>query len=413
MKRLAWAIWRHMLRKGPQVEEDQPPSPIGRGVGGEGVRASGPHGATALTPALSRWERGPVASLLFIVAVGSAIMGVGCASNQPNNSASSDAPSVSSQARPNLPSAEVLRERLTGANNGLELRRWTVVDAPDRVMNVLSNHADGAAADQETIDRLKRNGFRFIRVPVSELDALVAELGGATIDRNEWHGQVYDWRALMEQPIDPRGLAVAIDGRVRRFDRGAFRLLIRSWTAQMEDGPRMHLEVLPQHSLPRANDLRRLMGEKPADAGEAFATLALDLQLQAGYAYVLVSESPEADWPELDRPAVVNEALAGVVGDEPAPGAPDGSLPAVRPRDGGWSRMGPPEAIGPEAGAPLTLGEMLLPLSVSPPMRRVLAFVPKIPAELFPPIYESDEAIGRAGDRSGEPSPVARRERDR
>jgi hypothetical protein len=335
----------------------------------------------------------------------------GCASDDSAKPKADAGDASSASGRPNIPSAEVLRERLTGSNNGLELRRWTVIDAPDRVMNVLSNHADGSAADQETIDRLKRNGFRFIRVPVSELDALVSELGGATIDRNEWHGQVYDWRALMEQPIDPRGLAVAIDGRVRRFDRGSFRLLVRSWTTQMEDGPHMHLEVLPQHSLPRANDLRRLMGEKPADAGEAFATLALDLQLQAGYAYVLVSESPEVDWPELDRPALVNEVLVGAAGDEPAPDAPDESLPAVRPRDGGWSHVGPPESVGPEAGAPLTLGEMLLPLSVSPPMRRVLAFVPKIPAELFPPVYESDEAMGHAGERSG--STVARRERER
>ncbi len=351
----------------------------------------------------------------------------GCASEQKGDAKDAGANASSPEGRPNLPSAEVLRDRLTGINNGLELRRWTVVDAPDRVMNVLATHADGAAADQDMVDRLKRNGLRFVRVPSSEVDALVAELGGATVDRNEWHGQVYDWRPLMEQPIDPRGIAVAIDGRVRRFDRGEFRVLIRSWTVQMEDGPYLHLEVLPQHRVARANDLRRLLGEKPADAGEAFATLALDLQLQAGFAYVLVSESPEIDWPEMDRPAEVNAALqdqddANAAGadaardaDRVATGA-EAPPQAVRPRP---SRVGPPEAIGPEAGAPMTLGEMLLPLSESPPMRQVLVFVPKIPAELFPPVYESDEARGRG--ETAAPSTtdgnsadrIARKERNR
>lgn len=307
----------------------------------------------------------------------------GCASRASSDKQAAGASSESApQARPNIPSPEVLRDRLTGANNGLELRRWTVVDAPDRVVNVLSTHADGAAADQVAVDRLKRNGLRFVRVSADQLEPLVAELGGATMDRNEWHGQVYDWRALMEQPIDASGLAVAIDGRVRRFDRGEFRMLIRGWTVQMEDGPYMHLEILPQHHVPRANDLRRLLGEKPADAGEAFATLSLDLQLEAGYAYVLVSEPPEIDWPSLDRPASERVVEAGA-------DASNAAKPPPRPRAG---RVGPLDGVGPDAGAPLTLGEVLLPTAVSPPMRQVLVFVPKIPLELFPPVYESEQA---------------------
>jgi hypothetical protein len=326
----------------------------------------------------------------------------GCASDKSKTAPDGDVAAIDSpDARPRMPSADVLRERLTGTNNGLELRRWTVIDAPDRVMNVLTAHADGAAADQDVVDRLKRNGLRFVRVPVSEVDALVAELGGATIDRNEWHGQVYDWRPLMEQPIDQRGIAVAIDGRVRRFDRGEFRVLIRAWTVQMEDGPYLHLEVLPQHRIARAGDLRRLLGEEPSDAGESFATLALDLQLEATFAYVLVSESPQIDWPTLDRPAEVNAALgqnalelggAGVDG-EPEPEITAAKTAPAAPRPPRPSRVGPPGDVGPEAGAPMTLGEMLLPLSESPPMRQVMVFVPKIPQELFPPVYESEQSM--------------------
>lgn len=317
--------------------------------------------------------------------------------------------------RDSRPVAEIVRERLTGSNNGLEVRHWTVLDSSERVMNVLSQHADGAAADPASIGRLKRNGLRFVRVPADQVDKIVSELGGALTDRNEWNGQVYEWRALDERPIDNRGTAIAIDGRVRRFDRGDFRLLLRSWTVMMEDNPYMHVEMLPQHRLPQSNNLRLLLGQKPEDAGEAFASLALDLQLQAGYAYVLVSESPSVDWPALDKPAadqpsaVGDQQAAAGEGESSKSGVDQAAKsaavaakpPAVRPRGG----VGPDEAIGPEAGAPRTLGEVLLPLSVSPPTRELLVFVPRIPQELFPPVYESDLSARRpAKDKGAEPS---------
>jgi len=332
----------------------------------------------------------------------------GCTSDQKPGKSQNPVPSdaVSGLGSPQndrqgLVDAEVIRERLTGTNNGLEVRRWTVLDAPDRVMNVLSEHADGAACGQTNIDRLRRNGFRFIRVKAAEIDAVVKELGGATLDRNEWHGQVYDWRSLRDQSIDTHGTAVAIDGRVRRFDRGDFRLLIRSWTVLMEDGPHLHLEVLPQHLLPRANNLRLLIGEKPEDTGEAFATLALDLQLQAGFGYVLVSESPAIDWPQLDEPALMPDGgeEAGDVAAVPKGEGGEVSTPVAPPAVRHKPRVGPGENFGPEAGTPRTLGEILLPSSVAPPTRELLVFVPKIPAELFPPVYESDLSARRPAER--------------
>src|SRR5688572_26274372 len=167
------------------------------------------------------------------------------------------------------------RSRLTNTDNGLELRRWSVLDQPQVLRQVLARHRDGEALDAEALNRLRRNGFRFIRVPLEALPELLSDLGGASIDRTEWHGQVHVWPPLAQRPVAqgpsaPRhgrrdaasppanrygsGAAVAVDGRIDRYDRGEFRLLARSWTVHMEDGPFLHLELLPEHYCQPVND---------------------------------------------------------------------------------------------------------------------------------------------------------------
>jgi len=335
------------------------------------------------------------ASIMSLALLGGCSSGKGDGSAKQASSGSGE-PSRSAPQPTEKSTADLIRDQLLGSNNGLEIRRWTVLDTVDRAAAVVAEHADGGAAGETACARLRQNGFRFARVPADQLDTIVAALGGATVDRNEWHGQVYDWRSLREQTIDSRGTAVAIDGRVRRFDRGEFRLLIRGWTIMMEDGPRLHMEILPQHRLPAANNLRRLLNENPEDAGEAFASMALDLDMQAGFAYVLIGESPTIDWPQLDKPApavVTVPASAMQSSPPPAPAAASAQAaappPAVAPPR---PRVGPDDSIGPEAGTPRTLGEVLLPNMPSPPTRDIIVFVPKIPDEMFPPVYASDLA---------------------
>jgi hypothetical protein len=302
--------------------------------------------------------------------------------------------------------AEIVRDRLVGTNNGLEIRRWTVPDATSRSMSALAEFSEGSPLSEAVAQRLRRNGLRLARVPADRLDDLMATLGGATLDRTEWHGQVYDWRSLRDQPIESRGTAIAIDGRVRRFQRGEFRLLIRGWTLMMEDGPYFHLEMQPQYRLPRQNDLQRALGRVVDEPTESFASVALDMRMQSGCAYVLVSEPPTTDWPAFDRPATalpnlpstLRQVAAGSLVETLRSGAaPAAATPAQAPTP--RSRVGPDDTIGPEAGAPRTLGEVLLPAMSSPPAREIIVFLPKIPDELFPPIYESDLASMRGGGR--------------
>lgn len=277
---------------------------------------------------------------------------VGCAS-APTPSATNDGVALAAR-----------KNRLANTDNGLEVLRWTVLDHPNRLQTTLLKYANGEAVPAPTAERLQRNGFRMLRMPADQVEALLAELGGATIESNEWQGQVHQWRALLDRPVETAGRAIAVDGHVRRYDRGEFRLLVRSWIVPMEDGVRMQFEMLPQHHRSQTNNLRKLLGEQQTQV-DGFAACALDLQLEPGYAYVLVGEPPQAKW------------IAP--GAEAAPDQPA----AIPPRFARTPRVGPSDLFANEEATPLTIGELLLPRAAKPASRGILVFVPKVSPDLL------------------------------
>ena len=129
----------------------------------------------------------------------------------------------------------------------------------------------------------------------------------------------------------------------------------------------MHLEVLPRHDQPQQQNLRTLLGEG-GPTGEGFGNLAIDLRLEAGWAYVLVGESPQQRWP--DEPSAKTTVQPG------------GSARA--------SRTGPVDVAGPDTEVPLTMGEFLLGVRTSTARRTVIVFVPHVPQELFVPVQASE-----------------------
>ncbi|MCI0364292.1 MAG: hypothetical protein L0Y44_09780 [Phycisphaerales bacterium] len=245
------------------------------------------------------------------------------------------------------------RNRLPNTDNGLEIRRWTVQTRPSLIAPTIARYSDPSAIEPAMASRLSRNGFSLARIPIDQLGSLLNDLGGATVDANEWHGQVPQWRSLEMRLVPPGGQALAIDGRVRRFDRGEFNLFMRSWTVQMEYGPTMHVEIVPEHRLPQINNLRRLLGEQ-TQSGEGFAGASLDLLLESGYGFIVWGETPQA----------------------PAPHKSDAQ------RRG---NIGAFDSVGPAVSPPPTLGELLLAPERTPPSRDILILIPKIAPELFVP----------------------------
>jgi hypothetical protein len=220
---------------------------------------------------------------------------------------------------------------LPATDHGLRIRQWRIADDTDRIAEAMVRHADGEAADPPAIERLRRNGFRFVRIPAEDVDALLEDLGGAMVDIDGWHGQAYEWQEILARPLSESGRGVAVDGRVRRLARGRVRLMLRGWTIPMEDGPAMHVEMHPDHDRTRPTRFDQLLGRR-SYRGE---------------------RSPEAT---------------------------------------------PAAEVGPDAPAPLTLGEVLLRTDGHPlPRRDLFVLIPRVPEALMP------QAPPRTARRGGGP----------
>lgn len=296
----------------------------------------------------------------FVCALGiSLVLMTACSAPAP---APADQRQATSKGESLSPAAAALRARLTNTENGLEVRRWVIADQIDRIASAMRTHGIEWPPDASRLESLKRNGLRFVRIPVNQIDALLADLGGASYDATEWHGQVAEWRSLGERPIDPAGQAVAVDGQVQRYHSGEFRLMIRSWNVLMESGPYLHFELSPRHRVVQANNLRKLF-EREGDLEQFYGSMSLDLQLESGYAYVLMGEAPHIAWFESEGTSGAGEPLAS-----------ERSAARRNSLD-----------MGPEAVAPPTLGELLLSSSSAADSRGVLVIVPKIAVELFLP----------------------------
>jgi hypothetical protein len=182
---------------------------------------------------------------------------------------------------------------------------------------------------------------------------MLSDMGQLTVDVREWHGQAPDWRPLQERTIGTTPRAVAIDGRISRFDRGTFALMIRSWTVQSENGPFLYLEALPWYQPPRPTDLRRLLGDSASRSGQALGSMAMDLMMDSDFGYVLLADAPTVDT---------------------APGANSIAPGATRRKPA----VGPSEDEGTGHAATMTIGEFLMTTERKPPMRVVFVFQPRI-----------------------------------
>ena len=254
--------------------------------------------------------------------------------------------------------------RLLSSDNGLEMREWVIMDRESRISAAMAELGQNAFVDTKANTPFRRNGLRLVKFRQSDLQSLLASLGGASVDATTWHGQVHQWRELAAYSISPAGIAVAVDGRVRRFESGTFRLLMRSWTVAMEDGPRLLLQLVGQFDRPEQESFRRFLADRSV-SGEVFHSLALEMPLEAGFGYALLYASPEIDW---------SFGAANQEDSTPKPVAAELVGPANEP-----------EQVGPTGAPPATFGELLFRTETHPAKRRVLVFVPKFSPEMFPP----------------------------
>lgn len=159
-------------------------------------------------------------------------------------------------------------------------------------------------ADPVMLLRWRRAGLRLIAIPDEDLDRALAPLRPARRVEASWWGSIPNWRALAVGPRFER-LAVDTGAGVRTIGPGRLRLLARAWfEPAIRDGAiaeAARIELVPQVGTPPARPGLSDLGASPAvpgagDEGEAFGSLGLGFVASAGRAYVIVGESPDADW---------------------------------------------------------------------------------------------------------------------
>lgn len=334
---------------------------------------------------------------LLLILAGSALLS-GCIFEQrPPIEVSPEARFASITESMSRPIGADVNEPWVMSGNGLEVRKWVVEDDPAYIALAAMEYGEPVDIPEALRDRLRRNGLRFVRVPLRSLDSFRMAMGGTILDEKSWYGQVNEWRELHRRSIGDQPRAVGIDGRVRGFVSGAFGLMFRSWTAQTETGPRLVLQVSPAFARD-AGPLQRLL-QRDRFEGELFASISFEHMMEHGYAYVLTCEGPSVRWSELA--AAFKERFERVMsetgaGDSVSEGAGSSSTSG----ETGRGLVGVFSDVGPDAMTPMTIGEMLLRAEAEGGNRGVLILIPRLPEALFPHEIREAANIG-AVDRGG------------
>jgi hypothetical protein len=246
-------------------------------------------------------------------------------------------------------------------SKGLEVQWWVADDTDGAVGAALFDLADGAAPlPPERARALIDNGLRLVRVPIAKLAELQTRLPTLRTLERTWFGSVVDWKPIftglrLEPTIraaegnvrastsDP---VLLINGVPERVAPGVLRIIGRSWTASSTAGEALRLEAAVQlqtavrDQAVAALKLKNAGPTSVVEEGRVFASTSLDIALPAGFAYVLVPESPGVEWKDARaRKRAKAEAQAG-----------EGSGTA-----------------GPDVAPPRTIGEAMMSVQSRPP----------------------------------------------
>lgn len=256
---------------------------------------------------------------------------------------------------------------LRGAENGLEMHWWVVEGSPEQIREAMAGYTDAdSGACPITRERLAANGLRLVRAPLEDLTSIRSRLDLRGRTDRKWLGQAPWWIEALRGALVGQTL-VEQQGRVVTLPSGRLRVLARAWTSPSPSGPKMRADVAVQH-LPRLSELlpsltpgdaRRTL--EPQHQGPIFDETMACLEMEEGYAYLLICDRPGAEWDESDAPA-------------------------VDPLEMTYSPLRPEadELIGPPTVPVPTIGERLLrraatPLTGDRSMTAVVVLAPRLP----------------------------------
>lgn len=279
--------------------------------------------------------------------------------------------------------SDVLTPVVRGGANGLEVLWFVCRDSQSALAAALVPYLyQPSPLSEEASASLRANGLRLVAVPLADLATLRDGLDMVGVTERAWLGWSLTWSEAFRARTLARGATVVIEGEAVTLERCGPRLLARAWSMPTPEGDRVRVELLTQLLLdsprvapfdPLARQINDDISLYELSRGEVVPSLALEAELQPGFAYLLVPESPETDW----------DAATPTEG-EASPADGDGFEPAERE----WSFANAQGAYGPQAPEPLTLAEAMLtswdpfetddsPSARAPKMKAIIALVPR------------------------------------
>ena len=223
----------------------------------------------------------------------------------------------------------------SASTRGLEVRLWVVDDSQWSTARALYPYAQGETSGlDQSFEQWERWGFRFVRVPIDEVQGFLDGLRPVQPTNVQWLGEFGQWRAVVRAgELDRTRVRVGDHSQV--IEQGRPRLIARSWVEPMlsvDDvvpGVRldlaMQIETRKQSgvSLTYQVDRERMI----EDEGPVLDELLFSSVLDGSYALVLVGETPGLDWGALPPLGGFDDAPAdqesGVVGPREAFDASD------------------------------------------------------------------------------------------
>lgn len=257
---------------------------------------------------------------------------------------------------------------LRGAENGLEMHWWLAEGSAASLRAAIARYAEpDPSLDSDTRARLAECGLRVVRTPIADIASIRESLSVRGRTDRKWLGQAPWWIEALRGALAGNAVVDHL-GDIVTLPSGRLRVLTRAWTSPTASGPVLRADVALQH-LPRLSELLPSLSERetraslqPQHQGDVFDETVMSLEMQEGYAYLLVCDQRDAVWP--------------------------GEEVAMDPRERLYApqSVSDDDQIGPPTLRVPTLGERLLrrpgtPFSDASAVTAVVVFTPRLPGE--------------------------------
>jgi len=298
------------------------------------------------------------------------------------------------------------------ARYGLEITWWTADDSDASLGSTLHGLAlPDQRIDPDTLDRLRVQGIRPVRIAESSLLELTSAAEPTAGIERVWIGLAPDWTPTrFPAPLGATDVRM-VPGLSAPTAIGMLRLLWRAYIGAEGLAPVLRMDLTGQaisadFARARMSDRNARSGgearlPRPVDAGPMIDALNSTLVFRPGEVIVIVADNPDADWSAKPRPSVSDfddpdappppppPSPMPLTAEEPEPLDADDQPPAPRtPSDAPTSAntiMGSaPEEL--PIAKRNTFGELLLtpelPTRPGRPGKLIIALIPQIPETL-------------------------------